>query len=189
MAETRTLLLLGALGAAVALFLYSRTERGAAAISETIDSANETASNVIDSVNSAVRGLRNNNPGNIRKNATAWQGLLPPAEQTDPAFFRFASMAYGIRAMVKILYTYQDSHNLRTVRQIIGRWAPPNENDTNGYVQYVADRMGVAPDTYINVHDEHTVLALVRAIIAMENGSVSATLIATTTIVAGIDLA
>lgn len=44
------------------------------------------------------RGLRNNNPGNIRTTKDRWQGLRP--QQTDPAFFQFTEMRYGYRALI-----------------------------------------------------------------------------------------
>ena len=71
----------------------------------------------------ATRGLRNNNPGNIRKSATAWQGLSPT--QTDASFFQFISPEYGIRALATILGTYMKNYGLVTVSDIISRWAPP----------------------------------------------------------------
>ena len=48
-----------------------------------------------------TRGLRNNNPLNIRRNNTKWQGLS--ATQTDKSFFQFKTMAYGYRAAFKTL--------------------------------------------------------------------------------------
>mgnify|MGYP003533551919 FL=1 len=42
------------------------------------------------------RGIRNNNPLNIRLSADKWQGMRE--EQTDKAFVQFKSMAYGYRA-------------------------------------------------------------------------------------------
>ena len=43
------------------------------------------------------RGIRNNNPGNIRRNGDPWQGLAK--DQTDREFFTFQSAVYGIRAL------------------------------------------------------------------------------------------
>ena len=51
-----------------------------------------------------TRGLRNNNPLNIRRNNTKWQGLS--VTQTDKSFFQFKTMAYGYRAAFKTLQTY-----------------------------------------------------------------------------------
>lgn len=113
-----------------------------------------------------TRGLRNNNPGNIRKTATVWQGQK--AEQTDGDYIQFVSAEYGIRALAKVLNTYRTSYGLDTVREIVGRWAPPNENDTASYVNSVASQLGIGPDATIdfNVH----MPALVKAIIKHENG-------------------
>lgn len=113
------------------------------------------------------RGIRNNNPGNIRRSADPWQGLSDT--QTDPAFFQFTAPVYGIRALARVLKTYRDRHGLTTVQGIIGRWAPTNENNTGAYVQAVASSMGVAPNVPL-AWDAGTVRALVAAIIHHENG-------------------
>ena len=82
------------------------------------------------------RGIRNNNPLNIRRNATRWQGER--VEQKDKSFVQFKTMAYGYRAAWKILQSYYERFCQQekpfTVRNIISRWAPPNENDTEAYI-------------------------------------------------------
>lgn len=113
------------------------------------------------------RGIRNNNPGNIRKGAD-WQGLAP--EQNDPAFCNFSSPEWGIRAMGKILLKYQRSYHLNTIEKIIDRWAPPVENQTSEYVAAVARDMGIAATTPIDVGKLATLVPLIRAIIHHENG-------------------
>jgi hypothetical protein len=115
-----------------------------------------------------ARGLRNNNPGNIRKGLD-WQGLAPT--QPDLEFCTFSEPVYGIRAIAKIVLTYATKHKLVTVRGIINRWAPPVENDTAAYVQHVADRLGVDPDSPIRVTDPAVMKVLVAAIIKHENGT------------------
>lgn len=111
------------------------------------------------------RGIRNNNPGNIR-HGDSWKGLTP--EQPDPDFCTFSTPEYGIRAMGVILLNYQRKHGLKTIRQIITRWAPPSENDTDAYVTHVADRLGVRPDEVVDV--ARVLPALVACIIRHENG-------------------
>jgi hypothetical protein len=74
------------------------------------------------------RGIRNHNPGNIRRNGDPWQGLAK--DQTDREFFTFQSAVYGIRALARLLITYQDKYGLCTIETIIGRWAPAVENNT-----------------------------------------------------------
>lgn len=113
-------------------------------------------------------GIRNNNPGNIRA-GDPWQGLDDPA--SDGAFCRFKSPAYGIRAIARVLISYQDKHSLRTVRGIVGRWAPESENDTRAYIAHVADALNVHPDTEIDVHDHAVMRPLVEVIILHECGT------------------
>ena len=113
------------------------------------------------------RGIRNNNPGNIRRSADAWQGLSDT--QTDTAFFQFRAPLYGIRALAKILRNYRDLYGLYTVRGIINRWAPPVENNTGAYVNAVAGAMGVSADVPLQ-WDLGELRALVGAIIRHENG-------------------
>lgn len=85
------------------------------------------------------RGIRNNNPLNIRHSADRWQGAR--MEQTDPSFVQFVSMAYGYRAAWKVLETYwltfKKWRQPFTVPAIIARWAPPSENSTEAYVRTV----------------------------------------------------
>ena len=85
------------------------------------------------------RGIRNNNPLNIRHSADRWQGAR--IEQTDPSFMQFESMAMGYRAAWKILESYWKHFHRTgqpyTVTTIIRRWAPPKENDTQAYIRSV----------------------------------------------------
>lgn len=113
-----------------------------------------------------MRGIRNNNPGNIRHSATRWQGMS--AAQTDPAFVQFESAEYGIRALSKLLDTYSTSYGLRTVAGIIGRYAPSSENNTGSYINAVASALGVAPSQPFDVQARKS--ELVQAIIRHENG-------------------
>jgi len=114
------------------------------------------------------RGIRNNNPGNLRRSEDPWQGLAET--QTDTDFFVFQSPIYGIRALARTLIKYQDQHGLRTIRQIIGRWAPSVENDTVAYIRSVSEETGFAPDVVLDMHKYEHLKALVTAIIHFENG-------------------
>lgn len=119
---------------------------------------------------SGVRGIRNNNPGNIRW-GDEWQGLVPNSERTDKSFCQFISPEYGIRAMIIILRNYEKRHGLNTIRKIINRWAPPVENDTEAYINSVAKQVGVDADKVIDVTDSRVMIPLLEAIITHENGS------------------
>ena len=91
------------------------------------------------------RGIRNNNPLNIRRSGDKWQGLR--TLQEDKAFCQFESMAYGWRAAFRLLcHTYYGKYKLRTIRDIIYRWAPPKENNTMAYIRRVSDYISIGPD-------------------------------------------
>lgn len=115
----------------------------------------------------STRGERNNNPGNIRKSAANWQGKIPGS---DSAFETFSTPAAGIRAMALLLKNYQLKYGLNTVRQIIGRWAPPNENNTESYIRGVSAALGVKPDDKIDLRNTATLATLVDSVIQHENG-------------------
>jgi len=119
---------------------------------------------------SGARGIRNNNPGNIRW-GDDWDGLVPKSQRTDKSFCQFTAPEYGIRAMIIILRNYEKKHGLNTVRKIINRWAPPVENDTEAYVNSVAKQVGVDADKVIDVTDSRVMIPLLEAIITHENGS------------------
>lgn len=114
------------------------------------------------------RGLRNCNPGNIRITGDKWQGLRPT--QTDKEFFQFTEMKWGYRALIRSLQTYREKHGCKTIADFINRWAPPVENNTNGYIQRVCKEMEV-PTTYVpDVNDKDTMCAFAAAISQVENG-------------------
>ena len=113
------------------------------------------------------RGIRNNNPGNIDRDGTQWEGMA--AAQTDPRFVVFVDPQHGIRALGRILVNYQVKHHLNTVAGLIGRWAPPSENPTQSYVDFVARRLGVGPADPVDVTNPATLTALDEAIVAEEN--------------------
>lgn len=120
-------------------------------------------------MNQLPRGIRNNNPGNIRHGSN-WQGLNQNGRTMDPAFCVFMAPVYGIRALAKVLINYKKIHGLNMVRQIISRYAPPNENQTTTYVQSVAKQLGVYPDTIIDIEERGVLTVFIKAVIRMENG-------------------
>lgn len=115
------------------------------------------------------RGLRNRNPGNIRRSGVRYKGEVRPS--TDPQFKQFGSMALGYRAIFVLLDTYRIRYGLDTVRTMISRWAPPSENDTAAYIDAVCRRTGLAPDRPIDTRDRATMVPLAAAISRVENGT------------------
>lgn len=113
------------------------------------------------------RGVRLNNPGNIRK-GEKWQGLSP--EQPDSEFCSFITPSYGIRAMARLLINYQDKYNLRTITEIISKWAPTSENDTNAYIYFVCSKSGFSKDQVLDMHSYEHIEPVIRSMISMEQG-------------------
>lgn len=119
-----------------------------------------------------TRGYRNKNPGNIDWNAqNKWQGQVGREPTGNPPRFAvFDKHENGIRALAVLLTTYQDRHGLRTIRGIISRWAPGNENNTDAYVAHVARLTGRAPGDTLDLHTFEDLRPLVAAIITHELG-------------------
>lgn len=84
------------------------------------------------------RNVRNNNPLNIRYNpANDWQGQTG----SDGEFSQFIDVEHGFRAAYKLIQNYQNWYGLTSISDIVNRWAPPNENDTDGYIDYIAEKL------------------------------------------------
>ena len=113
------------------------------------------------------RGIRNNNPLNIRIGNT-WLGERQ--NPTDPAFEEFVSIEYGYRAAFLILRRYIRRYKRQTIAAIISTWAPPSENATQRYIDFVANKMGIAPDVPILFEDKEAMTQLVAAMQMMECG-------------------
>lgn len=126
------------------------------------------------------RGVRNNNPGNIDFNPrNKWDGQVGmETGVSNPRFAKFSAPEYGIRAICKLIRNYRGkpgtpnvgAEGIDTVQEIINRWAPSNENDTKAYANAVAKKLGVTPQTSIDVTDPKVMFPLVSAIIVHENG-------------------
>lgn len=111
------------------------------------------------------RGIRNNNPGNIR-HGDKWDGLA--SIQGDESFCTFKTMQHGIRAMAKTLITYRDVHHLKNPGQVIKRWAPESDgNDTYSYVRHVED---LVQRKNWGMQGTEALAEYVRAICVHENG-------------------
>lgn len=177
--NARLLTLLGLLGATgVLAWLYFRNQSSGA--------SDDAVGSLVDTLKNAVepRGVRNNNPGNIRISSNAWQGKVTP--NTDGTFEQFDTMVNGIRALAITLTNYQRLYGLNTVRGVITRFSA---TDQNAYVADVASYLGVDPDDPLDIADPVTLTALVNGIITQENGVVGALLVSSDDISQGVALA
>ena len=79
-------------------------------------------------------------------------------------------MAYGYRAMFVLLDSYSRRYGLCTIRQMLNRYAPPVENFTEGYIRFVSEKTGIAPDEIINTRADRDMVPVVAAMSQIENG-------------------
>lgn len=121
----------------------------------------------VKAIMSGPRGLRNNNPGNIVRTGETWRGMAAD-QSTDSRFVVFESPVWGLRALARVLRSYY-AQGRTNLQAIIGRWAPPNENDTGSYIAAVSRATGLMPAQNIVLTDD--VLArIMEAIVQHENG-------------------
>ena len=115
------------------------------------------------------RGLRNNDPGNLKQGTIPWSGEVG----TDGVDDTFDTVEDGIRAMAITLCNYQLLHGLYTLNDIFNRWAPASDgNDPTQYAQYVGDYIGVDPAAQFTITADN-IIPLMQAIVNMELGSYS----------------
>lgn len=117
---------------------------------------------------SMPRGLRNNNPLNIRISTDKFVGEVRPSQ--DKAFKQFDTMAHGYRAAFRVLRTYINNYKCDTIRKIISRWAPKNENHTENYIKVVSERSGITADEPILADNREMMIRIVAAMSFVENG-------------------
>ena len=120
------------------------------------------------------RGIRNCNPLNIRRSKDQWKGMAEA--QTDRAFVQFKSLEWGWRAAFYLLTrTYYHKYRLYTIRGIVSKWAPPNENNTEAYIQNVSKLTGIDPDEPLGIPSDQPSrwLMLGAAMVIQECGTSS----------------
>lgn len=113
------------------------------------------------------RGIRNNNPLNIRI-GNVWLGEV--AEPTDQDFEQYVSMVYGLRAAMVLMRRYYFHYHRRSVAAIVSAWAPPAENNTQAYIDKVCAQTGFSPDAEL-VYEKSVITRLVAAMVVVECGA------------------
>lgn len=113
------------------------------------------------------RGIRNNNPLNIRI-GNVWLGEV--AEPTDPDFEQFISMVYGVRAGFVLIRRYIRHYHRTTIPQVIAAWAPSSENNTQRYIDTVCSMSKISAEDTLDYFNEEQMVRLVDAMIFVECG-------------------
>lgn len=114
------------------------------------------------------RGIRNNNPLNIRYNSrNNWIGL---EGRDSDGFCIFKRFHFGVLAGFKLLRNYV-KRGYNTPAQIIGRWAPSSENNTSAYVDFVCRTLEIKKDDEIDCL--YSLIRLAAVMCLYENGESS----------------
>jgi hypothetical protein len=113
-----------------------------------------------------TRGLRNNNPGNIKaSDSFKWQGEVG----RDGPFVKFDTPVNGIRAMLIIALGYPSRHGVRNLNEFGNIWAPPSDNEgASDYGANLAKRLRVDAETTPFMYG-YDAIALGKAICRNEN--------------------
>lgn len=109
------------------------------------------------------------NPLNLRYSAkNQWLGQVGELK----GFCVFQNEAYGFRAAFKNVCTYlRQGHD--TIEKIVSRWAPSCENNTEQYINFVADDVMIDRDRTLHMQSIHgywEIIMILRAMAKMECG-------------------
>ena len=119
---------------------------------------------VVKAQNGLPLGLRQKNPGNIRPGA----GFIGESG-ADGGYATFGSDDEGLRAIQRLLMTYGDKYDIKTLRQLANRYAPPSDNNPTGnYIDFLSDKTGIGPDDEINLAESGS--SIIPAIVGFEQG-------------------
>lgn len=119
-------------------------------------------------VKAADSTIGRNNPYNLRETGQDWQGQTGETR----GFTDFDSPYAGTRAADRVLQTYGKS-DISTIDEIVSRYAPSNENDTQGYIKFVSEQTGIPSSQPIDLGDPVTRSKILAAIGKMESGQTS----------------
>jgi hypothetical protein len=134
-----------------------------------------TTSSAPEVGNGVPRGIRNNNPGNIKRSSSQWMGLadivqMSEIQRREETFCVFTEPRWGLRAMAYLLLRYQRDYACKSTWDVIKRWAPQSDNNyTLDYAQFVASRAKVGLYDSISLLDQAISVPFIGAMIKMEN--------------------
>lgn len=105
-------------------------------------------------------GIRNNNPGNLRK----WGGV-----PSIGGFAHFPTLEAGIAAEKKQLQLF-GQRGIDTISAIAETFAPRSENDTDAYIANLSKTTGYDANQRLNLNDPAVVANMANAINKIEDG-------------------
>jgi len=134
--------------ALVAVIMLMRSNIAKAAVDNVKISTGLTEKTENISMSDDTIAARNNNPVNIRVSSDNWVGLANP--RSKQGFFNFTDVRYCYRASAIIILKSYAARGVRTLSQVITTWAPPSENKTEKYIDFVVSKSGLSRDAVIN---------------------------------------
>ena len=115
----------------------------------------------------APRGIRNNNPGNL--NYVGQSGASKESGENG-RFAVFESMRDGISALYRQIQLYF-SRGVNTIESVVNKYAPADDNNNvQAYIKQLVGATGKQADEKLSGEDTETVFKLIRGIINHENG-------------------
>lgn len=118
------------------------------------------------------RGVLLNNPLNMEQEQILWRGMT--TDQPDATFCKFVSPEYGFRAAFIDFRNAQRNHGINTIRALVSRWAPPEDNnDTEAYIKSVCQQTGYTDTQPIDFTDWNQVSGIAMAMTTQEQGGFS----------------
>lgn len=111
-----------------------------------------------------VIAVKNNNPLNIRASSDNWVGTASP--RSIDGFVNFTKPEYGYRAAARIILNSYAAQGATTLSQVINKWAPPSENSTNSYINFVVNKSGIAANAKItqdNIDDLFYAMTIIES--------------------------
>ena len=133
----------------------SAQELGALTIDEQLGAAGLTMD--------APLSVRNNNPGNLR------MAGQPGAEEGIEGFASFSTPGQGLNALTRQIVLDTQTRGL-TLGEFITKYAPPSENDTEGYIRFMEQKTGISRDRRV---PDFLIRDIARAIVEFEGGKLA----------------
>jgi hypothetical protein len=128
----------------------------------------DTLRGVGQGISEVVRGrgtIGQNNPFNLRDYNQNWEGQTGATE----GFVDYGDERSGVRAADKLLENY-GKQGVATIRDIVSKFAPANENDTEAYIEFVSNQTGIPSEQPIDMGDDDARRRVLAAMGQMESG-------------------
>ncbi|WP_426575465.1 hypothetical protein ACP179_00980 (plasmid) [Xenorhabdus stockiae] len=128
--------------------------------------------------NAQNRNFRNNNFGNLVYVGQKGARLEEANAKGEQRFAKFDTPEEGMRALANQITSYANGtskavgyQKLNTVESIITKYAPKNENHTEGYIANLSKALGVNADQQLDLSNPDIMTKMIRAISTIEGGN------------------